>query len=203
MDGWEYEYDLGDVLSLEAVLVHDPVGALSLGRASRVEDERLLHADDPGAVAHLPVLASGLPVASVGGAVGAGAVGVLAVEAAEEVPLGVAGAEAGAGGEVPGLDLVEVDLGDGVDLEGAAEHLALEVVGDELLVRGVEAEPGGEGGGFRPRRGRRRGGGGGVAHGPAALLLLGMGWDGIGFDWTGLGKVLFEEGKEEERWLGL
>jgi hypothetical protein len=188
MDGWtkrycrgEWEYDLGDVISLEAVLVHDPVGALALGRASRVEDERLLHADDPGAVAHLPVLAGGLPVSPVGGPVGAGAIGVLAIEAAEEVPLGVAGAEAGAGGEVPGLHLVEVDLGDGIHLEVAAEDLALEVVGDELLVRGVEAEPGGEGGGFRPRRGRRGRGGGGEAHRPARELaaLLGMGWDWI------------------------
>ena len=50
--------------------------------------------------------------------------------------------ESGAGGEVPGLELVEVDLGDGVDLERAAVHLALEVVGDELLVRGMEAEAG-------------------------------------------------------------
>lgn len=150
--------------------MHDPVGALALGRAAGVEDERLLHPDDPGAMAHLPVLPGGLPVASRGGAVGAGPVGVLAVEAAEEVPLRVAAAEARPGGEVPGLELVEVDLGDGVDLERAAEHLALEVVGDELLIGGVEAEARGEGGGV-VRRGRRRGGGGrrGVGHVPVVV----------------------------------
>jgi hypothetical protein len=161
--------------------VHDPVGAVALWRASSVEDERLLHPDDPGAMVHLPVLAGGLPVASVGGSVGAGAVGVLAVEAAEEVPLGVTGAEAGAGGEVPGLDLVEVDLGDGVDLEGAAEDLALEVVGDELLIRGVEAESGGEGGGLRPNRGQRRRRGGGEGHELAARV--GRRLEEEGLDW--------------------
>jgi len=109
-------------------------------------------------MAHLPVLAGGLPVPSRRGAVGAGAVGVLAVEAAEEVPLGVAGAEAGARGQVPGLELVQVDLGDGVDLERAAENLALEVVRDELLVGGVEAETRREGSGLGRRRCRRRGG---------------------------------------------
>lgn len=143
--------------------MHDPVGALALGRASGVEDERLLHTDDSGSMAHLPVLAGGLPVPAGGGAVGAGAVGVLAVEAAEEVPLGVTGAEAGAGGKVPWLDLVEVDLGDGIHLERATEDLALEVVGDELLIRWVEAEPRGERGRLRPRRrrSRRRWSGGG------------------------------------------
>lgn len=75
-------------------------------------------------MADLPVLSRGLPVPAGGGAVGAGAVGVLAVEAAEEVPLGVAAAEARPGGEVPWLELVEVDLGDGVHLERAAQHLA-------------------------------------------------------------------------------
>ena len=184
--------------------MHDPVGALALGSASGMEDERLLHPDDPGPMAHLPVLPRGLPVPTRRGAVGAGAVGVLAVEAAEEVPLGVAGAEAGAGGQVPGLDLVEVDLCDGVDLERAAEDLALEVVGDELLVGGVEAEARREGGGLgRPRRrpgrrqrrgrgsgGRRRGRVGHVratrADWPAARARVGRGGqtgDWIGEDW--------------------
>ena len=169
-----YLRDPRGLFALESVLVHYPVGALALGRASGVEDERLLHPHDPGPMAHLPVLAGGLPVPPGCGAVGAGAVGVLAVEAAEEVPLGVAGAEAGAGGEVPGLELVEIDLGDGVDLEWAAEDLALEVVGDELLVRGVEAEARREGGGLRLRGRRRwRGGGGGrgwAGHARAAML---------------------------------
>lgn len=147
--------------------MHDPVGALALRRAASVEDERLLHPDDPSAMADLPVLAGGLPVASCSGAVGARAVGMLAVEAAEEVPLGVAAAEARPRGEVPWLELVEVYFGDGVDLERAAEHLALEVVGDELLVCWVEAEARGEGG--RVIRGGHRGGGGGrgrVGHVP-------------------------------------
>uniref|UniRef100_A0A0E0IFV7 Uncharacterized protein n=1 Tax=Oryza nivara TaxID=4536 RepID=A0A0E0IFV7_ORYNI len=48
-------------LAVEAVLVHDPVGALALGGAAGVEDEGLLHADGGGAVADLPVLAGGLP----------------------------------------------------------------------------------------------------------------------------------------------
>ena len=78
-----------------------------------------------------------------------------AVEAGEEVPLGVAAADAGEGGQVPGLEAVEIDLGDGVDAEAAAEDAAAEVVGDELLVGGVEAEARGEG----HLRRRRRGGG--------------------------------------------
>jgi hypothetical protein len=162
-----------------------------------MEYERLLHPDDPGSMVHLPVLAGGLPVASVGGSVGAGAVGVLAVEAAEEVPLGVTGAEAGAGGEVPGLDLVEVDLGDGVDLEGTAEDLALEVVGDELLIRGVEAESGGEGGGLRPNRGqrRRRGGGRGGGEGHELAARVGRRLEEEGLDW---GKFCLRKKRERE-----
>lgn len=195
--------------------MHDPIGALPLWRAAGVEDERLLHPDDPRPMAHLPVLAGGLPVAPRCGAVGAGTVGVLAVEAAEEVPLGVAGAETGAGWEVPGLELVEVDLGDGVDLERAAENLALEVVGDELLVRGVEAEARREGGGLRGRRGGRRSGGGGRG-GVGHVGATGAGWwrrcaarvgDGIGLgkvlgrmDWRGGGEGTESPGRRGVAW---
>ena len=211
------ENNLRAVCVEEAVLVHDPVGPLALRRPPGVEDERLLHPDDPGTMAHLPVLAGGLPVPSRRGAVGAGAVGVLAVEAAEEVPLGVAGAEAGAGGQVPGLELVEVDLGDGVDLERAAEDLALEVVGYELLVGGVEAEARREGGGLgRPRRRRGRQGGGrrrgrvGHVHATradwlaaAARARVGRGDRGLGgLEWIG---ESFEgdERRKKGVWLGL
>jgi hypothetical protein len=155
---------LGPVRVKESVLVHDPVAPLPLGRPAGVEDERLLHPDGLPAVVDLAVLSRGLPVSPRRGAVGpvpraspaAGAgPGDLAVEAREEVPLGVAAPDAGEGGEVPGLEAVEVDLGDGVDAEAAAEDAAAEVVGDELLVGGVEAEARGEGD-LRRRRGVER-----------------------------------------------
>jgi hypothetical protein len=69
--------------------VHDPVSLDTLGRLAPVEHEGLL---DPDALAGASgqdglVGAGGLPVAGSGGAVGASAVGVLAVPRAEEVPL--------------------------------------------------------------------------------------------------------------------
>ena len=47
-------------------------------------------------------------------------------------------------GKLPWLALVEVDFGDGSAGEGAVENFLEEVVGDELLVGGVEAESGGK-----------------------------------------------------------
>lgn len=44
--------------------------------------------------------------------------------------------------QVPGLAFVEVDFGNGMDSEAAVDNLLGKVVGDELLVRGVEAEAG-------------------------------------------------------------
>ena len=94
-DRWAGAYDevagaVREVLA-EAVLVHDPVGALAAGGAAAVEDERLAEAVDAAAVAgDAAVLAGGLPVAGGGGAVGARPVGVLAVARAEEEPLQVA-----------------------------------------------------------------------------------------------------------------
>ncbi len=44
--------------------------------------------------------------------------------------------------EVPRLAFVDVDLRDGIDSEGFAANLALEVVYDQLLICGVEPEPG-------------------------------------------------------------
>lgn len=76
---------------VEAELVHDPAGLDAVGGSAPVEDERLAHADDgaaAAAAAHLAVLARGLPVARLGGAVGARPRRVLAVPEAEEVPLG-------------------------------------------------------------------------------------------------------------------
>lgn len=129
--------------------MHNPVGPIALGRPASMEHERLLHADRLPAVEHLAVFPRGLPVPARRGAVGpvpgpappAGPrPGHLAVEAGEEVPLRVAAADPGEGGQVPGLEAVEVDLGDGVDPEAAAEHAAAEVVGDQLLIGRVEAE---------------------------------------------------------------
>ena len=69
--------------------MHDPAGLDAVGGPPAVEDERLAHADDgaAAAAAHLAVLAGGLPVARLGGAVGARPRRVLAVAEAEEVPL--------------------------------------------------------------------------------------------------------------------
>jgi hypothetical protein len=79
---------VGDVLA-EAVLVHDPVGALAAGGATAVEDERLAEAVDAAVAGNAAVLARGLPVPRGRGAVGAGTVGVLAVAGAEEEPFQV------------------------------------------------------------------------------------------------------------------
>ena len=80
---------------LDAELVHDPAGLGAVGGAAGVEDEGLAHADDAGAAsgrrrpvaADDAVFAGGLPVAGLGGAVGAQPRRVLAVAEAEEVPL--------------------------------------------------------------------------------------------------------------------
>jgi hypothetical protein len=58
----------------------------------------------------------------------------------EELPLGNVTVDVEEGGEVLGLETVEVDLGDGIDTEATAENVVTEVGGDELLVvegRGV------------------------------------------------------------------
>jgi hypothetical protein len=73
--------------------VHDPRRLASARRAARVEDERLLHADEHAAgttataAEDLLVLPRGLPVPAGGGAVGAHPRRVLAVLVAEEEPL--------------------------------------------------------------------------------------------------------------------
>jgi len=76
---------------LHAELVHDPAGLDAVGGAAAVEDEGLAHADDGAAgglgVVDDAVLAGGLPVAGLGGAIGAQPRRVLAVAEAEEVPL--------------------------------------------------------------------------------------------------------------------
>lgn len=73
--------------TLQAVLVHNPVGLEALGGAPTVEDQRLLHANpNTPAVHHLPVLARGLPVPLLRGPVGPHSRGVLPVTHTEEVP---------------------------------------------------------------------------------------------------------------------
>jgi hypothetical protein len=73
----------------EAVLVHDPVGLDAPGRLAPVEHEGLLDPDvlAGGSGQDGLVGAGGLPVPGPGGAVGPGAVEVLALPRAEEVPL--------------------------------------------------------------------------------------------------------------------
>lgn len=88
---------VGVLLVVEAVLVHDPVGAHPLRRASPVVDQRLLHPDGPDAAPaaaavvlhHAAVLPRGLPVAGPRGPVRPEPVRVLAVPRPEEVPLRV------------------------------------------------------------------------------------------------------------------
>lgn len=69
--------------------MHDPFGFLALGCAAAVEDERLLHAHHGvrAGVYDIAVLAGGLPIACLGGSIGAHACGVLAVPQAEKIPL--------------------------------------------------------------------------------------------------------------------
>ena len=122
--------------------MHDPLGLDPTGRLAVVEHERLLDADRPAPVLHGLVGAGRLPVPGARGAVGSGAVGVLAVARREEVPL--AAAEEGALGEVPGVEAVQVDLGDDGHRRAATGRPRAEVVRHQLLVRRVEPEPRGE-----------------------------------------------------------
>jgi len=69
--------------------VHDPVGATALWGTAAVVNKRLLHSNGAVAVGDGTVFPGGLPVAPLGGAVGPGAVSVLAIQRAEEVPLQV------------------------------------------------------------------------------------------------------------------
>jgi hypothetical protein len=126
----------------EAVLVHDPLRLDPARRLAVVEHERLLDADRPATVLHGLVRSRGLPVPRPGGAVGAGALGVLAVPRREEVPL--AAAEEGALGQVPGVEAVEVDLGDDGHRGAATRGARAEVVRHQLLVRRVEPEARGQ-----------------------------------------------------------
>ena len=82
-------YPWWQVGRVEAELMHDPAGLGAVGGAALVEYQRLPHADDGTrrGAADLPVLAGGLPVAGLGGAVRARPGRVLAVPEAEEVPL--------------------------------------------------------------------------------------------------------------------
>lgn len=77
-------------IALQAILVHDPVGFLSLGGSATVENKCLLHAHQQSlwpVAHHIPVLACGLPVARIGGSVGSHPSWVLPVSQAEEIPL--------------------------------------------------------------------------------------------------------------------
>ena len=125
---------------LQTVFVHDPVGPLATGGSAEVEDEGFLHADNLGGVSDGPVFPGGLPVALNGGAIGAGAIGVLAIEGAEEVPLHVAGAETREGGEIPRLPLVEINLGDGIHAKWETRNLALQVIAHQLFIGGVKTK---------------------------------------------------------------
>lgn len=137
--------------------MHDPCGAVASRCPASVEDERLLDADEGAcwARADEAVLARGLPVAGGGGAVGAVAAGVLAVEGREEEPLGVLGPDERLGGQLPWLAGGEVDVGDEEQIRvRAARNLGLEVVAHQLLVRRAEAEAHRQSPGRRRRRRR-------------------------------------------------
>lgn len=76
--------------------MHNPPCALALGGTSAVEDKGLLHTN--GMLLALvtlglddPILASSLPVPSLGGPVRPATIGVLAVLGREEEPLGIVG----------------------------------------------------------------------------------------------------------------
>lgn len=69
--------------------MHDPVCLGALGRLTPIEHKGLLHSDVLARRSRQDGLvgAGGLPVARSGGTVGAGAIRVLAIPRAEEVPL--------------------------------------------------------------------------------------------------------------------
>jgi len=76
-------------LAIKAKFVHHPVGLGAPWSPAHVEHQRLLHPHQltPRLLEDLPVLAGGLPVALLGGAVRARARRVFHVLVAEEVPL--------------------------------------------------------------------------------------------------------------------
>lgn len=75
--------------------MHDPIGATAMWGSTDVVHEGLFHPHGAVAMGHRAVLSSGLPVALLGGAVGPGAIPILAVQHAEEVPFQVLGLELG------------------------------------------------------------------------------------------------------------
>lgn len=117
-----------------------------------MKHQRLLHTNQgrhcrPAAAGlDQPVLPGGLPVPRLRRPVMPGPVGVLPVPRGEEEPLRILRLYHRLIGEVPGLTLADIDFGDdgeGVGVDAAVD-LALEVVVDEFLVCGVEAEAEGE-----------------------------------------------------------
>lgn len=119
--------------------MHDPVRAIPARGAAVVVHQRLLVPHGPAAVADGAVLPRGLPVPFGGGAARARAVRVLAVQTAAEEPLLVPRPQRRPLGEVGGVGLVDVDVGD-VGGRAAGGDPALEEIEDELLIGGAEAE---------------------------------------------------------------
>ena len=99
-----------------------------------------LHPNASGSVTNLPVLARGLPVPSVRGAIRPRPVPILLVQHTEEIPFQVPTLQLGLTWEVPRLGLVDVDFGDCVESEELATDLALEVVPHKFLIGGVKSE---------------------------------------------------------------
>lgn len=77
----------GDGVVVEAVLVHEPVGAHSIGRTTEVVHEHLLHADGGVVVHDGAILHHGLPEPGPRRLVQPKTVGVLSVPWSEQVPL--------------------------------------------------------------------------------------------------------------------
>ena len=110
-----------------------------------MEHQGFLHPHDDIVVLDGPVISGGLPVPLVGSPIHPCPISILPIQCTEKVVLLVPALQARLVSEVPGLTLVDVDLGDRVKFEGFATDLALEVVNDEFLVCWVEPEAGSEG----------------------------------------------------------
>lgn len=78
---------LGQLLIDHPVLMHDPIGSGATWRPTRMVNEGLLHADFTPAMLDGAVVAGGLPVPFLGGAVRPRTATVLPVQHSEEVPL--------------------------------------------------------------------------------------------------------------------
>lgn len=95
-------------------------------------------------MANRPILTSSFPVPFLCSPIRPRRIAILLVQKTKEVPFHVPAFQLRLPREVPWLDLVDVDDGDGVEAEGLPGDLALQIVPNQFFIRRVESESGSE-----------------------------------------------------------